>query len=231
MTEDRQDTKNRLLDAAENLFSHKGFEEVSIRELAGAADVNVAAVNYHFQGKDNLYREVIRRRFIIQRDRTLAAIGRVLTENNGKPPLDSLIRSIVSLYLDASLSPKQDGAFLKLIVRESHSNGDHATPLFFKEMVAPVFRTFSNALMQARPRLEQEQVDWIIASIIGQIHHFIMRWQKRQSFPEDSEALQIMLNAFPALGLPVEEYIQEVTRHITQFSKAAIDTLYPEVSP
>ena len=231
MNEDRQDTKNRLLDAAEVLFAEKSFEEVSIRELATAAEVNVAAVNYHFQGKENLYQEVIKRRFIIQRDRTLAAIGQVLAEYQDKPPLDSLIRSIVALYLEEALSPKRDGTFLKLIVRELHSQGDHATPLFFKEMVAPVFRTFSDALIQVRPTLEQEQVDWIIPSIIGQIHHFILRWQKRQSFPQDSEALDIMFQAFPALARPVEEYIHEVTQHITKFSTAAIDALYPEVSP
>ena len=231
MAEDKQSTKGRLLDAAEELFATKGFEEVSIRELAGAADVNVAAVGYHFQGKENLYQEVIKRRFIIQRDRTLAAIELVLAEGHGKPPLDSLIRSIVSLYMGAALSPGQDGTFLKLIVSELHSKGDHATPLFFKEMVAPVFRTFSDALMRARPTLEQEQVDWIIACIIGQIHHFIMRWQKRQSFAGNTEALNIMLQAFPVLGRPVEEYIHEVTEHVTKFSTAAIDALYPEVSP
>ena len=57
MSEDKHETKQRLLDAAEVLFAEKGFDGVSIRELAAAADVNVAAVNYHFQGKQNLYRE------------------------------------------------------------------------------------------------------------------------------------------------------------------------------
>ena len=50
--DDRQ-TKDRLLDAAEDLFAARGFAEVSIRELALAADVNIAAVNYHFHGKEN----------------------------------------------------------------------------------------------------------------------------------------------------------------------------------
>jgi hypothetical protein len=39
------------------------------------------------------------------------------------------------------------------------------------------------------------------------------------------------LRAFPALGHPVETYISEVTDHVTRFSTAAIDALYPEVSP
>lgn len=231
MSDHKLDTKDRLLDAAEALFAEKGFDGVSIRELATAADVNVAAVNYHFQGKDNLYQEVIRRRFIIQRDRTLEAIGAVLAASPGKPPLESLIRSFVSLYLEEALSPHEGGNFLRLIARELHSQGDHTTPLFFKEMVEPVFQTFSQALMRARPHLQQEQLNWIIASIIGQIHHFVMRWQKRQRLAEGSDSLQIMLRAFPVLGRPVEEYISEVTDHVTRFSAAATDALYPEVSP
>ncbi len=69
------------------------------------------------------------------------------------------------------------------------------------------------------------------ASIIGQIHHLIMRWQKRQDMEQDPESLRIMLQAFPALKLPLDEYIDQVTGHITRFSTAAIDGLYPEVSP
>jgi AcrR family transcriptional regulator len=231
VTDHKHDTKDRLLDAAETLFSQKGFNDVSIRDLAAAADVNVAAVNYHFQGKDNLYQEVIRRRFIIQRDLSLNAIEKVLAESPEKPPLDSLIRGFVSLNLGEALSPSGGGNFMRSILRELHSQGDHTTPLFFKEMVEPVFMTFSRALKKARPNLEQEQMSWIIASIIGQVHHFVMRWQKRQYMAEDSESLEIILRAFPALGHPVETYISEVTDHVTRFSTAAIDALYPEVSP
>ncbi len=40
-----------------------------------------------------------------------------------------------------------------------------------------------------------------------------------------------MVRVFPALGLSVDDYITQVTNHITAFSTAAIDSLYPEVSP
>ena len=77
----------------------------------------------------------------------------------------------------------------------------------------------------------QAQIDWIVASIVGQIQHFIMRWHKsRQLLESEDESVQVMLQAFPALGHPVEEYIEQVTDHITRFSTAAIDALHPEVS-
>ena len=49
-----QKTKEKIIETAGILFAEKGFDGVSIREIAVAADVNVAAVNYHFENK-NLY--------------------------------------------------------------------------------------------------------------------------------------------------------------------------------
>lgn len=230
MNEDRQTTKNRLLDAAESLFTEKAFEKVSVRELAAAADVNVAAVNYHFQGKENLFHEVILRRFVIQRDRTLAALDDLLAETGGHPRVDQVIGILVRQHLEGALASPGSASFLALMARQMQPGNAHMAGTFFREMVAPIFGAFSRSIIAARPCLEPEQVDWISASMVGQIHHFIMRWQKRQDMESDPESLQIMLKSFPPLELPVTDYIEQVTEHVTRFSTAAIDGLYPEVS-
>lgn len=230
MSEEKHETKERLLDAAESLFACKGFEEVSIRELAAAADVNVAAVNYHFQGKENLFHQVITRRFVIQRDRSLEALEGVLGNAEKKPCVESVIRTLVEENLKGTLSSPGGGSFMMLLAREMHSQQSHSISAFFKEMVTPIFRAYSRALLDVRPCLQQEQVSWIMASVIGQIHHFVARWHKKEAFDEQSEEMQIMTRVFPALGKPVEQYIELVTDHITAFSTAAIDSLYPEVT-
>ncbi len=230
MTEDRQSTKNRLLDAAEYLFAEKGFEDVSIRELAAAAEVNVAAVNYHFQGKENLFHEVILRRFVIQRDRTLAALDGLLAETGGHPRVDQVIGILVRQHMEGTLADPGSASFLALMARQMQPGHSHMAGTFFREMVAPIYGAFSRSIIAARPGLEPEQVSWISASIVGQIHHFIMRWQKRQDLESDPESLQIMLQAFPPLGLPLAGYVEQVTEHIIRFSTAAIDDLFPEVS-
>ena len=53
------DTRARLLDAATRLFAERGFHNVSVRDICAEAGANVAAVNYHFDGKLGLYREVV----------------------------------------------------------------------------------------------------------------------------------------------------------------------------
>ena len=55
------DTKTRILDAAEKLFGQNGFDATSLRDITTEADVNLAAVNYHFQSKDSLIEAVIMR--------------------------------------------------------------------------------------------------------------------------------------------------------------------------
>lgn len=54
------DTKQRLLDAAIKIFGSKGFIASTVREICQEADVNVAAVNYHFGDKEQLYATVLR---------------------------------------------------------------------------------------------------------------------------------------------------------------------------
>ena len=54
-------TKNKILDAAEQLFADQGFNGTSLREITGAAGVNLAAVNYHFGSKKELIKAVMSR--------------------------------------------------------------------------------------------------------------------------------------------------------------------------
>jgi len=53
------DTKQKILEVATELFARHGYEGASIREIAKEAGVNLAAVNYHFQNKLNLYYNVM----------------------------------------------------------------------------------------------------------------------------------------------------------------------------
>ena len=56
------DTKERILDAAELLFAEHGFSGTSLRAVTGEAEVNLAAVNYHFGSKMGLFKAVVLRR-------------------------------------------------------------------------------------------------------------------------------------------------------------------------
>ncbi len=221
-------TKDKLLDAAEQLFARKGFGEVSIRALATAAGVNVAAVNYHFHSKENLFHEVCSRRFTTQRDRTLQALDSLLEASGPNPELEDVVGTLVLQYLQGTLAADGGPGFLMAVSRELHEPGvgDHGG--MFKNMIEPVFRSFSKGLMAAAPGLDPQQLTWIIASTVGQIHHFIMRWVKKEALDANGEAYAIMLDIFPVLKEPLPVYIEQVSAHITRFTTAAIRGLSKE---
>jgi AcrR family transcriptional regulator len=63
MTRPSEVTRDRIMKAAERLFAERGYDGTSIRAIVARARVNQAAINYHFEGKDGLYREVLRGAF------------------------------------------------------------------------------------------------------------------------------------------------------------------------
>jgi AcrR family transcriptional regulator len=63
MTRPSEVTRERIMKAAERLFAEAGYDGTSIRAIVAKAKVNQAAINYHFEGKDGLYREVLRLAF------------------------------------------------------------------------------------------------------------------------------------------------------------------------
>lgn len=58
LIEESTSTKEKILEAADSLFAKNGFAGTSIRDIAQLAQVNLAAVNYHFKTKENLYWQV-----------------------------------------------------------------------------------------------------------------------------------------------------------------------------
>jgi AcrR family transcriptional regulator len=54
-----QTTKKRIMNESIKLFARKGYAATSIKDISEAASVNIAAVNYHFESKENLYRQLL----------------------------------------------------------------------------------------------------------------------------------------------------------------------------
>jgi AcrR family transcriptional regulator len=72
MTRPSEVTRERIMKAAERLFAERGYDSTSIRAIVAKARVNQAAINYHFDGKDGLYREVLRVAFRAMTEHQLA---------------------------------------------------------------------------------------------------------------------------------------------------------------
>jgi AcrR family transcriptional regulator len=84
MTRPSEITRDRILKAAERLFAERGYEATSIRAIVAKARVNQAAINYHFGGKDGLYREVLRAAFHALTERQLGHAEEMRTMSREK---------------------------------------------------------------------------------------------------------------------------------------------------
>ena len=69
-------TPDRILDSAEALFMEHGFEATSLRQITAAAGVNLAAVNYHFGSKEELFQTVLTRRLDPMNQERVALLAR-----------------------------------------------------------------------------------------------------------------------------------------------------------
>lgn len=159
--------QDRLIEAAEELFCRRGFNETSIRDIAASAGCNVASVNYYFGGKDNLYLEVWRRRLAFMRDTRLASIEKVMSASD-RPRLEDLLRSYAVSFIEPLIDGSPHCRFINLMAREMiepHLPKD----MYVTEMVAPVLEAFRKALLEICPWLDEQSVPMIIFSIVGQL--------------------------------------------------------------
>lgn len=128
------DNKEILLNTAEQLFAEKGFHAVSVREITCTADTNLAAVNYHFQSKENLYLEVFRQRFI---PRAHSIVDPLLVSlNNPDITLEILVRNIIQTFVGTSLPEEERNIHVQLIFREMIRPGP-AFDVVFEELIKP----------------------------------------------------------------------------------------------
>jgi AcrR family transcriptional regulator len=65
LTSHEPSTRQRLLDVASQLFAQKGFKSTTVAEISTLAHANIAAVNYHFGSKEDLYAEAWRQAFLL----------------------------------------------------------------------------------------------------------------------------------------------------------------------
>ena len=113
-----QSARDRLLDAAEQLFAQKGFTATGIREITNEANSNIAAVNYHFGSKENLYCEVFRRRLIVLREMRITSIDKVISQTKHEPTLEELIRAFAASFIGPQAGDDQLRRFRDLMIRE-----------------------------------------------------------------------------------------------------------------
>lgn len=172
----RVDTKTKILDAAEKLFGLKGFDATSLRDITAEAQVNLAAVNYHFQSKDSLIDAVIVRRIEPVNRRRLE----MLEAAGENPSVEQILAAFLGPVFEQHLKP------VAPLVGRILSDPNQFVDRVFKKHLQPMLDRFSQALGQALPELSTEERVWRIMFMAGVMTH-VMRWS--EVLPEISRGL------------------------------------------
>ncbi len=164
------DTKERILDTAERLFGELGYDGTSLRAITAGADVNIAAVNYHFKSKEELLRAVLTRRIRPVNEQRFAMLNAYEEARRSAPPLVEDLVRILIVPLVSMASDSGAVGFRMLFGRMYSEPSRNIHPIFFQEM-KEVVRRFAAAFQRAMPSIPAAEIYWKLHFAIGATAH------------------------------------------------------------
>jgi len=182
-----RETRQRVIDAASELFAAHGFHGTTARDIAERAGVNLAAAHYHFGSKESLYLEVLRAQFdainaaLDQRGARLVAGSRPT-----RAALEGLLRARIVAMLEMVMGPPP-GLHGTLMMREM-CDPSAALPHIVTQFIEPMKRETEEIIARLEPTLSRAAVERCMFSIVGQV--FFYRTQL-PAFPHLSPGLRL----------------------------------------
>ncbi len=208
-----EDARARLIDAAIKLFAEKGYEGTSVRDLATAAGVNVAAVSYHFGSKDALYTEALRACLAPcgeMRERMQKHLDAAL-KNRSRKAAEEALRGCIRDFLEVLVSPAARHSHL--VMREQSEGKPRFEPVI-REFFQPVGSILREVILMLAPKLPPLSVFMVISGIIGQcLHIYKARVSYRVLAGVDSHS---------------PEYIEMASKHIAHLTAIGLRGLERE---
>jgi AcrR family transcriptional regulator len=206
-------TKEKILDAAEKLFVDNGFAATSLRSIIKEADVNTAAVHYHFGSKEGLIEAVFKRRVAELNRERLEGLDALEAELGDRAvPLEDVIRA----FLDPVMQRHCAGGVEEVIPRLMGRAITEPTQLMggtLHDAFAEVVKRFSRAIGRAMPGLDHDEIEWRFHMVVGAMVFTVIAPRLRSG-----KTLPYTWSNNP------EEY----TERLTRFLVAGINAQMPE---
>ncbi|MDF1826608.1 MAG: efflux transporter outer membrane subunit [Verrucomicrobiales bacterium] len=205
------ETRTRILDTAELLFSNHGFRDVSLRQITSEANVNIASVNYHFGSKDSLVAEVLTRVIAPINEQRLTLLDEVESRYGERPApveeiLESIHRPVVNQLKESS---HLSSVYLRLAGRclaEPAENFSETLVDLFQEVVC----RFMKAVKHSLPGVDETDLFWRMHFSFGTMVYALTHGDRVTAFSRgriqstDPEEILRRLIDFTAAGLKAE---------------------------
>ncbi|MEO1226053.1 MAG: TetR/AcrR family transcriptional regulator [Pseudomonadota bacterium] len=163
-------TRDAILNAAEDLFAANGFDGTSLRDVARASGVQIAAIGYHFGPKDALFDTVIQRRAEVMSDQRARDLDRLTAEHGTTPiPLADLVRAYVRPFI-ASASHGDPGWRTYAALMGRLANSPLGTEVIARHYDKTA-RAYLDAFQRALPNVPETRVidgfTFMVASMLA----------------------------------------------------------------
>jgi AcrR family transcriptional regulator len=163
--------QSQLLDTAEMLFSRKGFDGTSVRDIAEAAGINTAMISYYFGSKEKLMEEIFERKSLNLREK----VDNLMKEEN-LDPLQKMY-CLVDEYIEAIMARKR---FHRILLCEQIINQNPAIIQMTEKM-----KTRNSECINDLIRLGQKKgmfrknidIPMLSNTLIGTISHTLLNME------------------------------------------------------
>src|SRR5262245_52349385 len=160
----KTDTKQRILDSAERLFGAYGVEATSLRTIIADAQVNLAAIHYHYHSKEDLLDAVLMRRIEPANRERLE----MLDACGPSPSLEAVLEAFIAPAVRVANQSKPFVCLMGRIISERSSN---RLPRMIQQHFSGVVQRFTGALQKAAPELPPSEILWRLHFTIGALAH------------------------------------------------------------
>lgn len=159
------DTKTQILDVAERLIAEKGFSGTTLRNIVSEADVNLAAVNYHFGSKEELFRAVVHRIAEPVVKRQLDMLNQ-LREKDSVPTVEELLTAFLTPPLEFVMGDETYRMVRAQFMGRCRSEPEPIQSIAHGEF-SPNVDPFLDALQRALPDQSRSQLYWKLDLVVA----------------------------------------------------------------
>jgi AcrR family transcriptional regulator len=165
-------TRTAILSAAEKLYAERGFGEVTLRDIVAAAEVNLAAVNYHFGSKDELIAELFVTRSLATNRERLNELKSAEEAGGGRASIESILRALVGPTLRGCLGPDRErSSAARFMIRASIES---VAPIRkIKNREVDHLRKFAAAMRRSLPDRNEVDLYWGLHFALAMAHQTI----------------------------------------------------------
>lgn len=165
-------TRTAILAAAERLYADRGFGDVTLRDIVAEANVNLAAVNYHFGSKDELIAELFVTRSIATNRERLRELKAAEEQGGGRAPIEVILHALVGPTLRGCLGPEnQRSSAARFMIRASIESVPPIRRIKNREI--DHLRKFAGAMRRSLPDRSDVDIYWGLNFALAMAHHTI----------------------------------------------------------